>query len=184
MSDRKKSPSLVMMTAIFWLSGLSPVSSDNSTAELKWANDVRLQKKVVLPKSLEDCDDPEKAETWSFVEERYKGIGKSPCKMGHLNTCCFCLRPDSKAVAEGLGRRIWPPPLPSLPPSRLYWMFARKRPYWQMTDLIWTEWHDWTWNDMKWHEMTWGDMKWHEVTWKDVKRNELPKWPEMTWNDE
>jgi hypothetical protein len=64
----------------------------------------------------------------------------------------FCLRPDSEAVAEGLGRPIWPPCPPSPPslPSRLYWIPGKV-----MNGIVWHEWHDLTWFDIIdkiWHE--------------------------------
>ena len=93
------------------------------------------------------------------------------CKIGY-----FCLRPDSEAVAEGLGRHIWPslpsPPLPTL-------LNFRKSPMTHdMNGMNWHEWHELTWidmNDMNWHELTWmtwidmNEMNWHELTWQIMK---------------
>jgi hypothetical protein len=88
----------------------------------------------------------------------------------------FCLRPDSEAVAEGLGRHIWPP-LPSLPTLLNF----RKSPKtYDMNQMIWHEWYDSTWmtwfdmNDMIWHE--WHDLTW--MTWFDINCHDL-KW--ITW---
>jgi hypothetical protein len=65
-------------------------------------------------------------------------------------TCCF--RPDSKAVAEILGRHIW---LSPLPPDFIESCMVGK-----------VQWHT-AWHGMAWHSAMWRDTTWHDTTQHD-----------------
>jgi hypothetical protein len=165
---------------------------------------------VPFETSLDMCDttltDRRHASKSSDLNWRKRRSCSPPTPTGGF-IMTFCLRPDSEAVAEGLGRHIWPPPSP---PSTHFTEFQEKCKWhipWMscidMNNMNWHEWHELTWmtwidiNDMnwhKWHELTWmtwidmNYMNWHEchkftrITWFDMNDMNFHEWHEMTWH--
>jgi hypothetical protein len=91
-----------------------------------------------VTKSKVDHHQTHMAHVWNNIDKW--SITSLPLNEGTVGAPTCCLRPDSKAAAEGLGRRICPPSLIRLDFTKLQ---PRK-----------SQWHIMTWLTL----MTWSDM--------------------------